>query len=242
MSSLNWQGQTQAQPVTTRIWIESVRLRGTSLNLLEPQKPYPVDVLCANHTQGPNEVAPSALQPCLEPQISIALLSKWAEKGDLIVKIGWRPEPNGTYVETDHKVSRVHPSSHSHGVVFEGNIDFVSRAANHMAEFTRATQATMAAMALSPYRSPYFAPAMVPEYFPCWHGGPIPDSGEIIHQPITGATRRPTRQQDQLHTHNSGLVERYQRYADEKYRSTGDATEVLRAMELSAKVAASQLQ
>jgi hypothetical protein len=219
-----------------------VRLKGTSFNLLEPQKPYQVDVLCAKHTRGPNEVTPLALQPCLEPQISIALFSKWAEKGDLIAKIGWRSEPDGIYVETDHKVSRGYPSSHSHDVIFEGDIDFVSRAAKHIAEFTRATEATMVAMALSPYRSPYPASAMVPEYFPRWHGSPTPDSGVLTHRPITEATRRPTRRQDQLHIHKSRSVESCQRHADEIYRSTGDATEVLRAMEVSAKVAASELQ
>ncbi|KAK4444638.1 hypothetical protein QBC34DRAFT_429690 [Podospora aff. communis PSN243] len=240
MSSLSLEGDAQAQPITINIWIESVKLLGTSINLLKHRKLHQVTALCANHTQGPNEVTPAALRPFLEPQISDFLLSQWAQKEDLIAVVKWRSEPNGVAVETHHKISRTSPPSHSHEVVFEGNLDCVSRATSHIANFTRTTEATMAAMAASRYRDSYSP--MSSAYLPNWYGSPTSDSEVFPPLSVTETTRRPTRRQDQFHIHNTGLVERYQRYADEKYRSTGDATDVLRAMELSAKVAASQLR
>jgi hypothetical protein len=54
--------------------------------------------------------------------------------------------------------------------------------------------------------------------------------------------RRPARQHDRRRIEVSRLAETYKRYADDVYRSTGDTAEVVRALELSRLVAASQLQ
>ncbi|KAK0641219.1 hypothetical protein B0T16DRAFT_211488 [Cercophora newfieldiana] len=249
--------EIQVQPAAGWIFMESVKIEGTSLNVLKAEKPYRVGILCAKHTRGPNSVSPSALLPCLEPEISFSSFLGWAEKETLNVTLGWRTGPNGVYVETyhvvDHTFSHGTPSVPSHGVMFEGDIDFVLQAAQHTMDFTRATTATLTAMSRSTSRRqiPYplsegkmtETPLVTsPWYFPPRCGSPASDSGASTSGSITRATRRPVRRQDRVHAQNARLAESYKSYADGVYRTTGDATGVVRALELTRMVTASQAQ
>lgn len=253
------------QPESITIMIEFVKFEGTILERQKAKQPYQVAASCANQTGSSNEVTPEALELCLGPEFSIHQISQWAEKETLNVTIGWRPEPNAILAETLHTV-RKGQFSQPHGVTFAGNIDFVLRAASHVADVTRATDATMAAMSASSYGVIYSSPEATfnttyrsnagektPDTIP-WsqstnrgpslspqYSGPLSDSGVVNSGTIARATRRPRRQQDRRRTQTSRLVQTYSVYADDVFKSTGDASEVIRALELSRLVAASQI-
>jgi len=226
-----------------------------------------VKALCANYTIGPNEITPEALQLCLEPGISVSQFSRWAENERVTVTIGWRLKPDCILIETLHTVSRGLSPSRSHGVIFEGNINFALRAANHLESFTRTTEANIAAMSSSSYQ--ILQPAFETTYETAYgnskvgetpgnaswsqstspgrirsprYGSPVSDSGVTNHGTLTRATRRAARQHDRRHIQTSRMVQTYKRYANDVFQSTGETAEVIRALELSRMLAASQLQ
>lgn len=235
------------------IWVEYAKIENTALDLQQARKAYRVAALCANYTSETNEVTPSALRLCFQSGSTAASLSRWAEEERIGVTIGWRPKPDGVLVETFHALRCGQASSGSHGIIFEGNIDHVLRATNHIEDFTRTMDAKLAAMATSPFRSSSrLSSSSVDERYSSLTPrsrsssrarslsprvrDPTSDSGAI-----TRATR-PTRHHDRRRIHASRLLETYKHYASGVYQATGDTTEVLRALELSRIVTASQLQ
>ncbi|KAK0617394.1 hypothetical protein B0T14DRAFT_268365 [Immersiella caudata] len=247
--------------VEPTIYLESLKIEGTSLGVRQTQEPYPVRAFCANNNTGQNQVTPEALESLLEPDISTHQLSQWAENEKLNVTIGWRLKPTGILAETLHTVSSGQNLAGSYGVKFAGNIDWVIRGSRHLEDFTRATEARIGSLAPVPYSLAMSHPVskvsitMLPPATesqrrgerrdwrsPSQYGSPLPASGVLTPATIARATRHQPRQQDARLAQTARLAEAYKSHAEDVYRSTGDTTEVGRALELSGKLLAAQLQ
>jgi hypothetical protein len=146
----------------------------------------------------------------------------------------------------------------AYGVWFAGNLEWVMRGSRHSEDFTRATEARMDSLASIPYWPAMSHPVSKIEMSPAaefqrrgarqnWrsssqYGSPLPPSGVLTPATIARATRHRPRQQDAGLLQTARLVEAYKNHAKDVYRSTGDTTEVSRALELSGKVLAARLQ
>jgi hypothetical protein len=233
----------------------SIVIQGTSLAPLRAKQEYQIQAHWAkNSTGGQNTVTPEVLGPCLEPDISVGQFAQWTknEKETVAVTISWRLEPdgNGTLFETYHIATCGAPDRHP-GVFFSGNLDWAFRAANHIVEFNRDRDAVMAGLAFS--SSPSSA-----NYTPSQRGGTLatiprslgsgrgrtrlPRHGSPPSEPAARVSREQQQQQDRRRAQTSRLVQICRRHADDVFRSTGDTTEVVRALELSRMVAVSELQ
>lgn len=199
-------------------------------------------------------MTPEDLGPCLEPDISVGQFTQWTknEKETVAVTISWRLEPNGngTLFETNHIATCGTPDRHP-GVFFSRNLDWAFRAANHIAEFKRDRDAIMAGLAFSSSSSSA-------NHTPSQRGGTLvsiprnlgsgrgrtrlPRHGSPPSEPASRVSREQQQQQDRRRAQTSRLVQICRRHADDVFQTTGDTTEVVRALELSRMVVVSELQ
>lgn len=155
------------------------------------------------------------------------------------VELGWRLGQDGTTFTTRHQVVPGPIDSAGHGVSFTEDLgwttpinDLVSRL-NHFADQQRA------AVPRPFYQQTYVLPSA--PWLPSRSRGQVTTprflSGAVVGRATTSQLRERRRLQA-----SERLVEARQQYAHQHYLETGDASEVLRAMDQTQAVAASALQ
>jgi len=202
---------------------------------------------CYNQHTGINTVAPAALQHLFDA----TKLSQWARQQNLDAELGWRLTRDGPLFTTTHRIIPEGMDTTGPGVTFFGNMAwthpitaYVTRFHQYAAEQEAALSRSLSANSAYPNQQNHVQPPL--QRIRDLNPAVSRERGAAQGLPsgtVGRATMSHSRLQDRRRLQVSQrLVRAQQQYAREEYLSTGNTSEILRAMEQSQRVGAAAFQ